>query len=152
MADVLLRNWRMARAVAREGGADFVAVLQPVAAIGSPNLSHLAEDAFSLDDYTRLAEQNHKLAKGIDHKTVYPRIQQRIREADVDWILDLTEAMNGDEYIYMGPAHVTRNGNQRIADRLDVALDARLAAILARRGAAPAQLGTTGSTSGGSTL
>lgn len=130
IARVTLANWRTAREVARLAGADFVAILQPVAAIGSPNLSHLAEDSFSLDDYATAQANENKLGRGIDHKIVYPRLKQAIAEADTDWIHDETDAFDGDEYIYTGPCHVTENGNAIMAKRVS----AIAGPILERRG------------------
>jgi hypothetical protein len=126
IASLLLANWRTAREVARLSGADFLAVLQPAAAIGSPNLSHLADDAFSLDDYANLPDN--KLSRGVDHKIVYPAILEAIAREQADWILDLTDAFDGDELIYMGPAHVTANGNQIIAERISQAVTGMLEA------------------------
>lgn len=117
-AAMTLANWRTAREVARLAGADFVAILQPVAAIGSPNLSHLADDSFSLDDYATAQRNEHKLGRGIDHKLVYPKLKERIRASDAAWIHDLTDAFDGDEFVYTGPCHVTENGNAIMAERI----------------------------------
>lgn len=122
VARMTFANWRTAREVARLAGADFVAILQPVAAIGSPNLSHLADDSFSLDDYATAQANKNKLGRGIDHKIVYPRLQQLISEARADWIYDMTDAYDGDEFIYTGPCHVTENGNAIMAKRISEAL------------------------------
>lgn len=116
ISKMVLANWRTAREVARIAGADFLAFLQPAAAYGSPNLSHLADDAFSLDDYSQL--HTNKLGRGVDHKIVYPQLRRAIEAERADWIHDLTDAFDGDEYIYMGPAHVTGNGNAIIAERI----------------------------------
>ncbi len=118
VAQMTLANWRTAREVARLAGADFVAILQPVAAIGSPNLSHLADDSFSLDDYATNERNKNKLGRGIDHRTVYPMLQAEIAKANADWIHDVTDAFDGDEFIYTGPCHVTENGNAIIASRI----------------------------------
>jgi lysophospholipase L1-like esterase len=129
VAAMTLANWQTARAVAARVGADFIAVLQPVAAIGRPNLSHLADDSFSLDDYATAQRNEHKLGRGIDHKIVYPRIQAAIRASGADWIFDETAAFDGDERVYTGPCHVTENGNAIIARRIS----AIAAPILAAR-------------------
>jgi len=129
VAAMTLANWRTARAVARLAGADFVAILQPVAAIGRPNLSHLADDSFSLDDYATAQTNRNKLGRGIDHKLVYPKLQERIRGAGADWIHDETDAFDGDEFIYTGPCHVTENGNAIMAKRIS----AIVSPILERR-------------------
>jgi hypothetical protein len=129
VADMTLANWRTAREVARLAGADFIAVLQPVAAIGSPNLSHLADDSFSLDDYATAQKNQMKLGRGLDHKVVYPKLQAKIRAAGAGWIHDETDAYDGDEFIYTGPCHVTENGNAIMAERIS----AIAAPILERR-------------------
>jgi len=129
ITDQLVANWRMARAVAHVAGASFVGVLQPVAAIGSPNLSHLADDAFSLDDYSTAKKS--ELARGIDHARVYPGIQRRIRDEREHrgWMVDFSDAFDSDEIFYIGPAHVSSNGNRRIAERLDALVGDRLRAL-----------------------
>lgn len=129
VASMTLANWRTARAVAALAGADFVAILQPVAAIGRPNLSHLADDTFSLDDYATAQSNPNKLGRGIDHKLVYPKLKQAIVASGADWIHDVTDAFDGDEFIYTGPCHVTENGNARMAERISRIV----APILARR-------------------
>jgi hypothetical protein len=130
VASMTFANWRTAREVARLAGADFVAILQPVAAIGRPNLSHLADDSFSLDDYATAQKNQNKLGRGADHRIVYPRLQEKIAGAGVDWVHDLTDAFDGDEFIYTGPCHVTENGNaiaaQRISEIVRPILEARM--------------------------
>ncbi|MFO0690652.1 MAG: SGNH/GDSL hydrolase family protein [Myxococcota bacterium] len=131
VAAMTLANWRTARAVAALAGAEFVAILQPVAAIGSPNLSHLADDSFSLDDYATAQSNPNKLGRGIDHKLVYPKLKEKIAVSGADWIHDATDAFDGDEFIYTGPCHVTENGNERMAKRISEIVSP----ILARRAA-----------------
>jgi len=131
IADVLVRNWRIARAVAQMGGADFIALLQPVAAVGKPNLTHLADDAFSLDDYAKA--KHNKLSKGIDHKIVYPILKERIAREGVDWIHDITDVFDGEERYYMGPSHVIAAGNQRVAERISDIVVERLNARVRSR-------------------
>jgi len=130
IANTLIANWRVARAVAALANADFIAILQPTAAIGNPNISHLVDDAFSLDDYSTPKGQEKlngkKMAKGVDIRIVYPHIQKRIAEEGLDFVLDLTDAYDGNELIYMGPSHVTANGNERIAKRLQAVVGERL--------------------------
>ena len=128
VASVTLANWRTAREVARLAGADFVAILQPVAAIGRPNLSHLADDSFSLDDYATAQKNQNKLGRGADLRVVYPRLQRKIAESGADWIHDLTDAFDGDEFIYTGPCHVTENGNAIAAERISAIVSPILAA------------------------
>lgn len=138
VARMTLANWRTAREVARLAGADFVAVLQPVAAIGSPNLSHLADDSFSLDDYATNEKNKNKLGRGIDHRTVYPKLQAEIAKEKADWIHDVTDAFDGDEFIYTGPCHVTENGNALVARRISEIVSPILTARVEARAASSA--------------
>lgn len=137
VASMTFANWRTAREVARLAGADFVAILQPVAAIGSPNLSHLAEDSFSLDDYASAQKNQNKLGRGADHRIVYPMLQRRVAESSADWVHDLTDAFDGDEFIYTGPCHVTENGNAIAARRISEIVASLLAARADSRDRAP---------------
>lgn len=41
-----------------------------------------------------------------------------IAEARADWIYDMTDAYDGDEFIDTGPCHVTENGNAIMAKRI----------------------------------
>ena len=43
VASTLVNNWKIAKEVAALGGAEFHAILQPVAAIGQPNIEYLTE-------------------------------------------------------------------------------------------------------------
>ena len=124
VADVLVLNWGIAREVAQMAGAEFIAMLQPVAAVGNPNLSHLVDDAFSLDDYANV--KDNKLSKGIDHSIVYPIVKQRIAREDADWIHDITDVYDGEERYDMGPSHVIPAGSQRVAARISDILEDRL--------------------------
>ena len=103
VAESMVNNWKIARAVAKIGGAEFIAVLQPVASIGSPRTDHL-----SAAEYSSQKEQN----------IVYPMVRELMAEERADWMVDLTEIFDGDEYIYIDECHVTRNGTQMVAGRI----------------------------------
>ncbi len=118
VAETMVNNWKIARAVAREGGADFIAILQPVASIGSPRVDHL-----SPEDYSPQNEQN----------LVYPIVRRILAESGVDWAYDFTDIFDGNEYTYIDVCHVTANGNQRVAERIDKILTPRLRQLAASR-------------------
>lgn len=106
IAESMVKNWEIARELAESRGILFRAILQPVAFIGKPNLDHL-QDVASLED--ELAKQ---------YKIVYPMIQEIIQKRGHDWILDYTNLLSRDEYIYIDFCHVSKNGNSIVAQQL----------------------------------
>lgn len=110
----LLGNWQAAREIARLGGADFVAVLQPVAAVSSGRTDRLVNDASF---------------KGKAHELVYPGLRRAIADAGEDWILDESRLFDRDEYIFVDAAHVSPNGNRLMAERLAEHLGPRLSSV-----------------------
>jgi len=135
VAEVMVNDWKIARAIAREGGADFVAILQPVASLGKPRTDHL-----SPPEYSPEKEQN----------VVYPIVRKILSEQGIDWAYDFTDVFDGDDYIYVDEAHVTPNGTRRVAERLNGIVGDRLRKLaLARRaGGSPSGATTVGAKSG----
>lgn len=123
IAATMVRNWQLAREVARAGGADFLAVLQPVASIGSPRVDHLEPRDYAKDNVQNL---------------VYPVVRRLLAETGADWFHDFSDVFDGErEYTYIDVCHVTANGTRRVAERIHRILAPRLAGIAAaRRGAA----------------
>jgi hypothetical protein len=80
------------------------------------NLGEPVDLVVFYDGYSTLHQS--KLERGVDHRMVYPRIQAAIRDENADWIHELTDAFDGDELVYMGPSHVTENGNETMARRI----------------------------------
>jgi lysophospholipase L1-like esterase len=107
VAKTLLNNWRIARRVADQTGAEFHAILQPVAMVGKPNV-----------DYLESLRESPGQRIG-DYEAVYPRVQRLIREAGEPWMHDFTDAFDGDEAIYIDGCHVNARGNEIIARRID---------------------------------
>ena len=82
-------------------------------------LTDLVDDGFAASDDTWVG------ITGRVRVVVYN--SELVDEADLpSSVLDLTDAYDGDELIYMGPSHVTGNGNERIARRLDAFVGDRL--------------------------
>lgn len=104
VAEVMVRNWRHARAIARDNGLAFHLVLAPVASFGAPRLDHLTLDP----------------VESAQFEAVYPLLREL--SAGEPWIHDLADAFDGDSYIYLDHCHVSDAGNERVA--------ARIAAIL----------------------
>jgi len=120
VAQTLVNNWRIARALAQGAGAEFHAILQPLAPMGSPNIEHLSDRTI-------------KSSRTVDYTTVYPLVQQLIREEDATWIHDFTDAFDRDEYIYIDSCHVNALGNQIIAERVNAIAGVALARRIEER-------------------
>ncbi len=101
VASTLVNNWKIAKEVAALGGAEFHAILQPVAPIGQPNIEYLS-----------------KRQTGTDFHLVYPLVLEIKEREHLDWIHDLTDAFDVDEYIYIDSCHVNGRGNQIIAQKV----------------------------------
>ena len=116
IAQTMVNNWRIAKATADVAGADFIAVLQPAADVGKPRIDHLGMNR---------SETLSARGKTYDHV-------RRIVAADpeIDWFVDLSNAYDGDEYIFIDGIHVSENGHDILATRMQEIVDP----ILERRG------------------
>lgn len=108
IAAALLQDWALAKALVESQGGRFLAVLQPVAHWGAPNLQHL--DAVRND--TVLRQQ---------YQAVYTEIQRQLAQSELK-PLDLTGVHDGDERLYIDFCHVSPAGNERVARRIAAAL------------------------------
>ena len=88
------------------GGAEFHAILQPVAPIGQHNIEYLS-----------------KRQTRTDFHLVYPLVLEIKEREHLDWIHDFTDAFDVDEYIYIDSCHVNGRGNQIIAQKISKLLD-----------------------------
>jgi hypothetical protein len=100
---VLVRSWEMARVLVEHAGGRFYAFLQPVAYIGHPRLDYL--------ELPRLMQRR-------QFETVYPIIRAELAALHAAWVVDLSDAFDGDEILYIDDAHVSRRGNEIIARRM----------------------------------
>ena len=83
------------------GGAEFHAILQPVAPIGKPNIEYLK-----------------KKKSRTDFHVVYPLVLEIKEREHLDWIHDFTDAFDVNEYIYIDSCHVNGRGNHIIAQKI----------------------------------
>ncbi|MBL7872736.1 MAG: hypothetical protein JNM78_14055 [Cyclobacteriaceae bacterium] len=102
VASMMIKNWEMAHDLVTAQGGKFIAVLQPTSYIGSPRLDHL--------------QLNEEL--GTNFQFVYSEIKKILAEKKHPWIVDLTDAFDGNEYIYIDFCHVSENGNKIIAEKI----------------------------------
>jgi hypothetical protein len=102
IAEIMMKNWELAHEMVTARGGKFIAVLQPAAFIGHPKIDHLKLDA----------------ALGKNFSEVYKNIKKKIEEKKYDWIVDLSNKFDGDEYIYIDFCHVSSNGNEIMATEI----------------------------------
>ncbi len=100
IANTLVANWKIAREVARLGGAGFVAILQPMAGIGDPQVDYLDLDDEELSDYS----------------VAYRAIQREMASAAAPWMIDMSSIFDGEPALYIDTCHVVTRGNQLVAD------------------------------------
>jgi len=110
VARTLIETWSQARFLAEAHGDAFVAVLQPVAYVGSPNLSHLP-------DVTK-----DRLMHAPEYRAVYSEIRSMVRDYPGLHFLDLTDAYDGDEYYYVDYCHVSPNAHEVLVKKLSAAI------------------------------
>jgi len=105
VAKRLVETWQIASNITQKNGDKFIAILQPVAFFGNPNLRHLDfSDSFSLD----LAQQ---------YQHVYPLIKKYVKGTKINF-LDLTNIYDSEEYYYIDSCHVSPKGNDLLAEVL----------------------------------
>jgi len=114
VAETMVNNWRIARTLALDAGADFHAILQPLAPIGRPSVDYLRDTALVS-------------SRSVDYSTVYPLVQEIILRESAPWLHDFTDSFDVDEYIYIDDCHVNARGNEIIARRVDDVAGAALA-------------------------
>lgn len=109
IARSIVSDWISAKAIANSRGDRFIAILQPVSFLSKTKLAHL-------DDIDKgIASRE---AQGRQYKTIYPLIRKFARQADIEFY-DFTDAFDLDEYIYIDFCHVSHNGNEIIANKIE---------------------------------
>lgn len=107
IAETMMQNWEMAYEIVTKRNGKFYAILQPAAFIGKPRTDHLALDE----------------ELGRNFQEVYRRLRLKIAERKHPWIIDLSEAFDGNEYIFIDFCHVSPNGNKIIAREISKAIE-----------------------------
>ena len=96
------RNWQLAKLIMESEGREFYAFLEPVAAVGQPNLSYLELNPDILAQYP----------------PVYQRLQELIAAEGDGWAFDISDALDGDNQYYLDHSHISDEGNAVIAQRI----------------------------------
>lgn len=99
IAEGVLKNWELAHEIVTQRNGAFYAVLQPAAFVGEPRIDHLELDR----------------ELGRNFQEIYRLIQQKINERNHPWIIDLSRAFDGSNYVFIDFCHVSPNGNEIIA-------------------------------------
>ena len=103
VARTMVNNWKLAKAAAEVGGADFVALLQPIASMGNARVDHLPD---------------HEKSPKRDQNLVYRHVREIVAREGLDYVYDFGDAFDGDEYMFIDECHASENGNAAIARRL----------------------------------
>ena len=107
IAEMMIKNWEMAHEIVTRRNGKFIAVLQPAAFIGKPRTDHL--------------ELDEELGKNFHE--IYRLLREKIAARKHPWIIDLSHAFDGDEYVFIDFCHVSPNGNQIIARQISDAVN-----------------------------
>lgn len=102
VAETLLRNWEIAHRLVTGAGGRFHAFLQPVAYLGAARVDHLDLSSDAEDQF----------------QAVYGAVRRKLAERGWPWAEDLSDAFDGDTYLYIDYCHVVAEGNERIAERV----------------------------------
>jgi hypothetical protein len=112
VARYLISDWWVAKQIVEGYGGRFLAILQPTAYVSQTRKDHISLKP-------EVAEQ---------FDAVYPKVRELLEvnfpELKSNFI-DLSDAFDRDEYIYIDFAHVSPNGNRIIAERISRALAER---------------------------
>jgi hypothetical protein len=115
---MMAADWDTARFIAERMGTRFIGALQPVSYFSDTPLDHIdpARDGPLEAEFRTVYPL---IAQAIDHVSQRERLDH----------LDLTQALDTPEPVYIDWVHLSPNGNALIADRLSRHIRSILAAI-----------------------
>lgn len=111
VAELIVRNMEMGRALVTSYGGKFYAFLQPNAFVGKPRIDHLG-----LDTPDRIIQRQ-------QFEAVYPIVQAKMKARGAGWFFDISNAIDGPQYLLVDHAHVTDEGNRIIAEAIKRKID-----------------------------
>lgn len=106
VAKALLDSWMLTLTLAESKGAYFLAILQPNVKTGTPKTDHLKLDQIHLKPYELL------------YPAIVKMLEQPAYQPLKGHFLDLTQALNVQEPVYIDFCHLSPNGNQIIANKI----------------------------------
>lgn len=101
VAMLMVEDWAVAKSLVEANGGQFIAILQPSAYTGSPNLAYLPDIRSDLS-----------FRKQVD--AVYPMVRKILSERHFPY-LDLTDIFDGEEHLYIDGCHVIPVGDRKVA-------------------------------------
>lgn len=104
IARAIITDWEIARHIVESNGGVFIPILQPVAYIGRPNITHLS----GVVSNTELQNQ---------YISVYREIVRSLDNSKQKYY-NLTPTFDGIEQVYIDFCHVTPDGNLRVAHEI----------------------------------
>ena len=110
----LVSIWEQAQQLAVEHGDSFLAILQPVSFVGSPNLEHLTYFPNALSP----------AILGPQYHAVYTLVKKEAEKRGIHF-LDLTDAYNSRELLYIDYCHVTPRGHEILVPKIIAGLKAK---------------------------
>lgn len=106
VAELIVRNMEMGRSLVKGYGGAFYAFLQPHAYVGNPRI-----DQLDLDKPDRLVQRR-------QFEAVYPIVQAKLMLRGSGWFFDISNVIDGNQYLLVDHAHVTDGGNRIIAEAI----------------------------------
>jgi hypothetical protein len=111
VAKTWVANLETMRQIVSGYGGNLVAFYQPTAFSGAARADHLDPED---DEMADLARQ---------YKAVDPWVLAELAERKLAWIVNLGDALDGDDYLLIDYAHLASKGNGIIAERIKAALN-----------------------------
>jgi len=105
IARVLLSDWRMVKDMVESYGGQFICILQPLAYFSKTRLDHIKLDEGLGDQYEAVYKKTVNLLA-----SDFAVLKENF--------LDLRQALDKDEYIYIDWYHLSPNGNEMIARKI----------------------------------
>lgn len=108
IAKALVLNWKLTHKIVNSHGGKFIAILQPNAFIGKPNIAYYEQS----EHYRAYFKQS--------YQAVYTEIKRIIAIEKIPWIFDLTDELDGTTPFYLDECHLNEAGNLKIAKKIQL--------------------------------
>lgn len=106
VAKALLDSWMSTKSLVEENGALYIAILHPVAGVGSPKTDHLKID----QERIKMFSQLYPMILSLLSTTQYESLANNV--------IDLSGIFDREEHIYINFLHVSPNGNKIVAQAI----------------------------------
>jgi hypothetical protein len=107
IASLLVKNWELSKTIVESKGGKFIAILQPVSAIGNPDVSYLGLD-----------KTNEGRRLQLNYEKLYAAIKEELKQKKYTWVYDLSDILDHKKPYYLDWCHVNAEANILIAKRI----------------------------------